>query len=806
MSNLVELNEKDFNYLKELDLDILKKYSLYFDYDLIMNNISLTPIEIGEEKDNYKSLVLTWFEDLLFDELGYFYDTDITGELTKNRDTYAKICPLNDKNSVEYKAYVNYKKVLAYSIKAILDDKKELINDSYIEGIDTPSDKEEVIEFRNDLNKMTDGAFLEKWDYANLIDLDESLKTYKMVLKDKKKPEIKDKTTLGDIMDIIVNYSNKVELDDYEQDIIDYLAYVIGSDNLWDGIKRSNVYGEINTVTIIFAAQGLVDSRKNVNYAKQYKEILSKKKDPAKKLDEKDLTSYKGTDIYDAVKGLDNQLTGNLETVNNLDNFCRNIIFNSNRYSNLKKMDGLSEEEVKDNNNEYFIRQDFGKKITFKMVNGDKEATFTNKVTKEELEADTKKIKDAKEALDNLDKELEERKELADTLDKLLHKNDLSDEELNLLDKYGINGSLTAKELETKISEVAARLNELENTKEEREEKQSTLAKVSDILNLSNIKEKAIKKSKDLVDFVKNKVGAVNKSKMQVAGNIAVGALSSGIGANLALVLGPVGIVLVNAVVASIATQAYAYANMLEESELKGEVVEIENIEKPSNKITKKVNSFLRKSHLKKLKDLADFNIFARLANSKNERVSKIFSNKEVVKRIGLSLTAGLIGMDLMAFSRALNSLAKKINTAAKPSKTPSSPSSSVTDGSTINKIDYADPKPVSDVKLGEAIGTENKITVGYKTSYDAKLGINPVKLNQSVMYDGNSIIKEAYYYQNGVMKKLAVNANNLTETIKNLGIKPEDVVVNLAKNSGEGRAWVTGEVAAKSLGLTLVP
>ena len=85
MSNLVLINEKDFNYLKELDLDILKKYSLYFDYDLIMNNISLTPIEIASEND-YKGLVLTWFNDLLFNELEYFYDTDITGELNKNKD------------------------------------------------------------------------------------------------------------------------------------------------------------------------------------------------------------------------------------------------------------------------------------------------------------------------------------------------------------------------------------------------------------------------------------------------------------------------------------------------------------------------------------------------------------------------------------------------------------------------------------------------------------------------------------------------------------------------------------------------
>ena len=38
----------------------------------------------------------------------------------------------------------------------------------------------------------------------------------------------------------------------------------------------------------------------------------------------------------------------------------------------------------------------------------------------------------------------------------LLHKQDLSEEELNLLDKYGINGDLTTNELETKISLVAA--------------------------------------------------------------------------------------------------------------------------------------------------------------------------------------------------------------------------------------------------------------------------------------------------------------------------------------------------------------
>lgn len=203
--------------------------------------------------------------------------------------------------------------------------------------------------------------------------------------------------------------------------------------------------------------------------------------------------------------------------------------------------------------------------------------------------------------------------------------------------------------------------------------------------------------------------------------------------------------------------------------------------------------------------------MFAKLANSKNETIAKIFSNKEVLRNIGVGLTSALVALDFMALTRATSHLGDKYKqNASQPSS--SAPSSNSTSGNisggsnSVDRVDYGDPKPMESLKIGDTIGTENKITVGYKTSYDAKLGINPVKLNQDVMYDGSSIIKEAYYYHNGVMEKLAVEAKDLTKTIQNMGIDPNDIVVNLAKNGVEGRAWVSGEVAAKSLGLTLVP
>lgn len=560
--------------------------------------------------------------------------------------------------------------------------------------------------------------------------------------------------------------------------------------------------------SLIFAAQALLDKE---DYSEDYRDVFSQKKEARNVLDEAILKDYKNSPVYNKVKTLDSMLVGNLETINIYDKLCSDVMYYSSRYAYLMRIDSESKEEVENTNNQFFIKKDFGKDITYSIKDGDEVVSFENRLTKEELASDNEKVEKARETLLAEDKELVDKKQLVDIAEKLAQKKDLSQEELELLAKNGIDGNLAAEELKNEISKLSDRIKELEDTALERTVNKEALLKADDILETGSIKKTAVKKSKELVDFVKTKAQGVWSNKKKILSRCLSGTIGGAIGGSLAFALGPVGIVLVNVAVVPIITQAYAYANKLEATELTGGTVEIENVDKRSNKIIAKVNSFLRKSHFEKIKKIADFNMFAKLANSKNETIAKIFSNKEVLRNIGVGLTSALVALDFMALTRATSHLGDKYKqNASQPSS--SAPSSNSTSGNisggsnSVDRVDYGDPKPMESLKIGDTIGTENKITVGYKTSYDARLGINPVKLNQDVMYDGSSIIKEAYYYHNGVMEKLAVEAKDLTKTIQNMGIDPNDIVVNLAKNGGEGRAWVSGEVAAKSLGLTLVP
>ena len=106
---------------------------------------------------------------------------------------------------------------------------------------------------------------------------------------------------------------------------------------------------------------------------------------------------------------------------------------------------------------------------------------------------------------------------------------------------------------------------------------------------------------------------------------------------------------------------------------------------------------------------------------------------------------------------------------------------------------------------MGDNIGTESKIINGYKNSYDAYNGVNGVHLNQSIINDGDTIIKNLYYNNNGKMIKLPIeHGQDIIETIENLGINPKDVVANLANSDGTGRAWVHVTDVAKTLGRSL--
>ena len=108
---------------------------------------------------------------------------------------------------------------------------------------------------------------------------------------------------------------------------------------------------------------------------------------------------------------------------------------------------------------------------------------------------------------------------------------------------------------------------------------------------------------------------------------------------------------------------------------------------------------------------------------------------------------------------------------------------------------------------LGKDLITSPNIAVLelVKNSYDAYNGVNGVHLNQSIINDGDTIIKNLYYNSNGKMIKLPIeHGQDIIETIENLGINPKDVVANLANSDGTGRAWVHVTDVAKTLGRSL--
>ena len=75
------------------------------------------------------------------------------------------------------------------------------------------------------------------------------------------------------------------------------------------------------------------------------------------------------------------------------------------------------------------------------------------------------------------------------------------------------------------------------------------------------------------------------------------------------------------------------------------------------------------------------------------------------------------------------------------------------------------------------------------------------IGINQTIMQDGNSIIDSVRVTKDGVSHVVDTAGKSLSEVAQQLGVNPEDLVMNITNGQGAPRAWVD---AAEAVGRTL--
>ena len=122
-----------------------------------------------------------------------------------------------------------------------------------------------------------------------------------------------------------------------------------------------------------------------------------------------------------------------------------------------------------------------------------------------------------------------------------------------------------------------------------------------------------------------------------------------------------------------------------------------------------------------------------------------------------------------------------------------------------VNEDPFADESDrisVKSSKYGKTFGTEPTFTIGYQTAYDANSGENAKNLNTTIMFDGNSVIKNFKAFDhdgNMVDVQVEINdnmsiddvMNQAYKTSKEMGVDPSSLIANVTDQSGNSRAWV---------------
>ena len=813
----IDFTAEEFDFLRSLNLNLTYQEKLYFDYDFIINNIDKTPNEILNMEDGLDKRTLLWFDDLFALKLEKFYGKAYSEHFMNELNIEDEKCPLNNKDSNEFKEYINFKKVFATSMKMINESEifrplgRQLRLSDYLTGTDSI---EEYTKINTDLigedYKNTDKDFL---------DIKEKIGIYCDVIDDSNKPTLPGDITFTNICDMMNASNNGGELSENESNIVKYINSCLGLSSLSDSNNIVN-----DKLKMFFIIRALIDNKMGVDYHEEYDAIFSCKNDISQDIKKAYVGGNKTTpNIWNAATELDSKIR-EVEVCNKYQAFGLNLFENDKFYYDYYDYlayydrEKITPEELAKRNSRFFDRFDNGKEIKFKF-----ESSFSKEMlpvtpilTDQDIEEDKQKIEEALDLLEQNPDECQRLSDIIEIIDKKLSGNELTLDEQEFLNDNGIDASLEDEELRNQKADLENQKQEISITPEEIKTRKSALNKAGSLVGYNRKLAKAEKMKNKLKGKVKDLKNLANleilKKWAKKLPKAVCPIIGGAVGYNLAFVLGPVGIVAANAIGAFVITQARAYANILEEQELSEEEIEIDSIEKPSNKLCNKVSALLRKANLEKL---ATFNMFEKLSNSKSEKISNFFSNKEVLMTIANTVTAGLVAMDLTALGRAFSKLAKHQNVAhnsnssasssssTASSSANSSGSSSATSGSSATG--NATNTDISSFKVGDNIGTESKIINGYKNSYDAYNGVNGVHLNQSIINDGDTIIKNLYYNSNGKMIKLPIeHGQDIIETIENLGINPKDVVANLANSDGTGRAWVHVTDVAKTLGRSL--
>ena len=126
----------------------------------------------------------------------------------------------------------------------------------------------------------------------------------------------------------------------------------------------------------------------------------------------------------------------------------------------------------------------------------------------------------------------------------------------------------------------------------------------------------------------------------------------------------------------------------------------------------------------------------------------------------------------------------------AKPANSGNSTGTTSTANINTPTNSYGDPE-VTSLKIGDTVGANGDLTYGYRNSYDALYGKNPVKLNQAIMKD-NSVASAVYYPNSqGIMENLNLEKGaDIIAELEKRGYDISKAVINTTNEAGKARAF----------------